>query len=530
MSQFASAAGGGYGEEFEELDRSTSYLSDVSSTGGSQPDFSNQALPIFEIGNDEIITLNPNGQVVSNSQNPSPFVRHVNDLTRQFYEKVLETVDEDISEDDAATEISTGLTKTINVEEGSPLKRAIDIVIDQYGSNITMIAQNTVDSPDLSVFSQGSARTQNSASTISAISVLTQLTQPQIITPIVNLAIETKNATSKKKIASELVDLTVTGFDYKQPTIEKTLEHNNRFATLKFCCANGIPINGQIGNIQMNRQTEKIFYLIKELEWMLEQGASTKGGTRQLRIESLIFCLRHPSAIDLFDEVYKMLYISHPDAFIKVCAVGGNVLRAFFLALRFARNIAKGVPNLPPDDICAALDNLTPAQIVELGGFANTIPNLDVLCAKSSDTDLTVIEQLSEAKKLEHGQTVENTLHLLCLPLESRSAKYIEMGGKDQSIVLKCKGKVKFPLIRMKAATYENGAYYEEKCGSIADNTETMKWANYYFRKIKWFAQMIPDDPVEHLDRLSMELGYLNEDGKTTNETFAKFYPEIKKL
>lgn len=531
MSQFDFASASAAGEGLKELDRSISYFSDVSSTGGSQPDFSNQTLPIFEIGNDEIITLNPNGQVVSNSRNPSPFVEHVNDTTRQFYQKILETVDEDISEDDAATEISTGLTKTINVEEGSPLKRAIGDVIDQYSSNITMIAQNTFDPPDLSVFSQDSARTQNSASTISALSVLEQLTQPQIITPIVNLAIETKNAISKKKIASEVVDLTITGCDYKQTTIEKTLENNNRFGILKFCSANGIPISGNISNGGvMNEQTEKIFYSIKELEWMLEQDASTKGSTRVLRLAALLFCLKNRSAMDLFDIIYNMLYATQPDAFIKICAVGGNVLRAFFLALRFARNIANGAPNLPPDDRCTALDDLSPEQTVELGRFANAIPELDKLCKKASDTDLTGIEQLSEAEKAECEQTMKNTLHLLCLPLESRPAKYIEMGGKNQSFILKCRGAVKFPLIRMKAVTYEDDSYYESKCGSIADNTETMKWANYFFRKIKWFAQMIPDDPVESLDEFSKQQGYLNADGTYANETFAKFYPEIRKL
>lgn len=493
MSQFindgyASAAGGG---------RTPPSDDELSSVGFSQPYFDQEGNPNLEYVNsssaprdflfedNDSVSLTSNMQVISGKVSlgqfvadsvASPFATHTNASIASLQHKTQDIIDNASNEDDIATELSTGFTKT--VKEGSPIKIAIDRAAEQYKTEISVIASNTIDVPSLS---QDTTKTQHSDSTKSALTVLSELIKPEVITQLVTTVL------TKKKVAPEGVDLTVTKCFYKSTSVEEILKENNRFGILKFASANGIPINGQ---------TNKIYYSIKELEWMLEQGASAKGSTRQLRFDALSFCLGQPLAIQLFDIIYDMLCASAEDAHCKVCAVGGNVLRVFFLALRWSMN---------QDDTCDAFNGWSPEQIRDLGQFAVTVPNLDFLCNKSSDTDLTTIRQMTQAEKGQYGPTMEHALNLLCA----------HQG--------ECSGPIEFPLIRLKTPIFENGAYYETTCGNIQDAAETMKWANYYFHEIKWFAQMIPDDPVAALDDLF-------EKKRATYPALGEIYPEIRKL
>jgi hypothetical protein len=527
MSDFTSAAGGG-GPDYDELsdiDFSQEYFD---KNGNPNPQYTNfssapSRIPVFVFEDNDSVTLTPNGQVISGKVSlgqfvadsvASPFAIHTNASIASLQHKTQDIIDRACDEDDIATELSTGFTKT--VYEGSPLKFEIARAAEQYKSEISVIASNTIDVPSLS---QDTTKTQNSASTQSALTVLSELIKPEVIEQLVTTVL------SKKKVAPEGVDLTVTKCFYKSTSVEEILKENNRFGILKFASANGIPISGQIRNnrtgatIEIIRQQEKIYYLIKELEWMLEQdpgGATTKGSTRQLRFDALLFCLQHPLAIRLFDIIYTMLSASAEDAHIKVCAVGGNVLRAFFLALRWARNVFNGIHN---DEPCAVFNAWSEVDTHSLGQFAVTVPNLDFLCNKSSDTDLTLIKYVHE----EEIQTMEHTLNLICLPQEERAAKYVQLTGEEPTVALKCYGPTEFPLIRLKTPIFENGAYYETTCGNIENASETMKWANYYFHEIKWFAQMIPDDPIEALDALF-------ETKKVIYPKLVEIYPEIRKL
>jgi hypothetical protein len=519
MSAFSSAAGGGGHEKPYNI-------------FGWEPSLSRKSsMSSLSTESNNIVTLTPNGRVISGqvvynlsgeqefeeNSNESEFATHTNALSAALQHTTQDIIEKEYNEDDAATELSTGFTKLGDEEGGSQTIEEIEDAIGKYKSEIDEIAKTTFDAPT-PASSQDTLMTQNSESTKSELSVLSQLKQPEIIAQLI------KTVLTKKKVAPEGVDLTVTKCVYQSQSVKEILTKNNRFGILKFCCANGIPISGNIGGITINDQTEKIYYSIKELEWMLEQGASTKGSTRQLRFDALMECLKEPLAMDLFDIIYNMLSASDIEAFIKICAVGGNVLRAFFLALRWARNYANGVPNMPPDDTCAAFDVWTKEQIIVLGIFADKeINNLDPLCERSSDTDLTTFRKMSKAEKAKYKRTMEIVLHILCLPPELRIAKYTELFHELPTFKLECAGPIEFPLIRMKTPIFENGEHYETTCGIIANNTETMKLANYYFPEIKWFAQMIPDDPISFLDAL-------NEQKKYIYPALVENYPEIRKL
>lgn len=531
MSQFIDdgAAGGGgrtppSDDELSSLGFSQPYFDEE---GNPNPEYTGPSTPVFVFGDNDSVTLTPSAQVISGKVSlgqfvadsvASPFATHTNASIASLQHKTQDIIDNASNEDDIATELSTGFTKTIN--EGSPIKIAIDHAAEQYKTEISVIASNTIDVPSLS---QDTTKTQHSDSTKSALTVLSELVTPKVITQLVTTVL------TKKKVAPEGVDLTVTKCFYKSDDVEEILKQNNRFGILKFSSANGIPISGQIRNnrtgetIEMVRQEEKIYYSIKELEWLLEQdpsGVTTKGTTRQLRFDALLHCLHHPLAIQSFEIMYNMLCVSAENAHIKVCAVGGNVLRVFFLSLRWTRNVFNGIQNEAPDDTCPIFNGWTEDNIRILGQFAATVPELDLLCDKSSDTDLTLLKYAPGTKK----QTMEHALNLLCLPQELQVSKYVELTGEQPTmVVLKCEGLTEFPLIRLKTPIFENGAHYENMCGSIQDAAETMKWANYYFHEIKWFAQMIPDDPVEALD-------HMFEKKRATYPALVEIYPEIRKL
>ena len=501
---FPNGGGGGGGPS---LSQSNSLSSNFSTF--SQPHFNalaepNQPKVYYFNANDEIHLDQQNGKVISGTnqnglivQNnvPTDFADDTNALLATLQnnvESIIEELDDDI------TTISTGLIQT--VQEKPELQQKINAAIQQYTTDITNIANNSFDASSQFSFSQESTKTNSS--TLSAISVLSQLITGATVTQIVTTVL------NKKKLAPEFVDFTFTKCFYKSTSVQEILDKNNRFSLLKFCCANGIPISGQINGVEFIKKSEKIYYSIKELEWMLEQGASAKGSTRQLRYNALNHCLQNQLAIQLFDIIYNLFSVWKTGAFIKICAVGGNLLRAFFLVLRYARNAVNGTQNDPNEDVSAAFERLTQEQKIELGRFAATIPHLDDLCKKSSDTDLSSYKIMSTKENRECGDFLEEALMYECLHESVRIIKYTELHGPppEPPPTLKCSGPIEFPLIRMKTPVFENGQYYEQTCGNIINNSATIRDANHYFPQIKWFAQMIPDNSVELLDAMYSKL------------------------
>lgn len=473
------------GEEYFNNSQNSDY-SDIAFSPGV---FNNTGFPIehklgsntiFVFDSNDTVILSPDGKVISGTmsdnidgsqQFSTDFATTVNETTSSLIRQVENLFDTD--EDTIATELSTGFSQT--VQEGSDLKPKIDSIVENYNIEIGKIANNSFDAPSSSRASISS--TQTSSSTQSALSVLHQITTPAVITQLIF---------TKKTLAPELVDFTFTKCFYESTNLGEILANNNRFGILKFACANGIRINGK---------PEKLHYSLKELEWMLEQdpGVKTfKGSTRRLRFETLLECAKHQIALHLFDMIYDMLCVSangENKAFVKICAVGGNVLRAFFLALNCA---------ISHNNTCSVFAQWDPETIGELGAFAAAkLPHLNVLCKKSSDSDFTGYRKMSDAEREIYGPTMERALNSLC---ENNAT---------------CTGLTEFPLIRIKSRILESGKYFIEECGNIADNSETMRAANYYFPKIKWFSQMIPDDPIELYKQTQMPY---------------KIYEEIKKL
>lgn len=463
---------------------------------------------LFNKNNFEIIE---NGKVVSGeihdgqfvkSELSSEFASSVNAVILMLNEKISEIIDDENNEDEEASTMSTGFLIDANEESDKTIQ--IASVVEQYKSGIETFEEVVLDLPD----SDESFGTQKSASTKSALSVLSVLKSEETITKIITPIIF-----SKKKLAPELVDITFTKCFYKASSVEEMLAKNNQFGILKFACANDIPINGRL---------EKLFYFVKELEWMLEQGESNKNTTRKLRYDVLSECTKNPLALKLFDIIYKML--CREGEFIKICAVGGNVLRAFFLALRWARNDSAGVANT---ETCAAFNpqyGWTKEEIVELGEFATRFDVvLNTLCEKSSDTDFTVIKKMTSAEKTLYGELIQRALDAMCADKDVRS---------------QCNNEVEFPLIRMKTPVFEDGQYYFEKCKGYIENIQyIMNSANKYFSEIMWFAQGIPDYSVEQLDILYAtklaDIENLDVTPETKDEIrskFKKIYPEIRKL
>ena len=483
-----------------------SILSDITEqSSGDQP----TKVFLFDVNNYEKIE---DGKVVSGemdndefvkSEYPSQFASSVNAAISMLNEKISKIIDDANNEEDEASTMSTGFLIDINKE--SVNKDNIEHVVELYKSGIETFEEVVFDSTE----SQQSIGTRNSASTQSALSVLSVLKSVEAINQILLPIIF-----SKKKLAPELVDITFTKCFYKASSVEEMLAKNNQFGILKFACANDIPINGRL---------EKLFYFVKELEWILGQGESNKNTTRKLRHDVLSECTKNPLALKLFDIIYKML--CKEGEFIKICAVGGNVLRAFFLALKWARNVFSNVEN---DEPCAAFNpeyGWTPEQIIELGQFATIFGVvLDTLCEKSSDTDFTIIKKMTLAEKELYGPLIQRILDAMC--------------EDDDTRLNVCNNEVEFPLIRMKTPVFEDGLYYFKNCEGYIENIQyIMNSANKYFSEIMWFAQGIPDYSVEKLDEICKQkladienLDITPEEKLEIRSKLEKIYPEIRKL
>ena len=180
MSGFASAAGGGGHSIFGWSGRETPPLSRQSSMSSLSTESNN------------IVTLTPNGRVISISGKQdfeeksieSYFATHTNALSAALQHRTQDIIEKEYNEDDAATELSTGFTKLDDEEGGSQSIEEIEYAIEKYKSEIDEIIKRTFDAPT-PASSQDTVMTQNSESTKSELSVLSQLKQPEIIKQLI---------------------------------------------------------------------------------------------------------------------------------------------------------------------------------------------------------------------------------------------------------------------------------------------------------------------------------------------------------
>ncbi len=413
---------------------------DMSSIGFSQDVFDKDGnlkpAPEFILNeNDQFAIDAHTGKIISINGSDSYFVDVVNAETRLF--------EEEIENHSAASELLTGIAQV-------PEPAQIQESIAKYVENIETIAAGIVEPPSISAASSISSRS-------SAQSVLSTIISKSAIEKRIETVINRKR--EKYTIGVEMIDFTWAKTVWKLDSVADILANNNRFAILKFACANGIHIN---------KQHYKLYYFQKELEWMLEQDSaaiSAKGSTRQLRKLTLDACATNPSALELFDKVYsKMCYAGKG---FKVCAVGGNVLRAYFLALKSTIETPKTATS-------------------KLESFAKTLPYLDTLCKKSSDADFTGFETMNAKDGKKYAPIIEEALNRLC---ETPSAM--------------CAGTIEFPLVRLKIRIHADERSFP--C-IVRNKMEILKLANAVFPEIKWFPQMIPDNDVSILDKKKEKL------------------------
>jgi hypothetical protein len=272
-------------------------------------------------------------------------------------------------------------------------------------------------------------------------------------------------------LGAEVIDFTFTKAFFRSIDPHEILRKNNRFGILKFACANGIPIN---------HTKDKIYYFMQELFWMMEgDTGSAKGSTRQIRFTALKKCLESPKAIELFNKIYNLM--CNKGDHIKICAVGGNVIRAFFLALETSAD----------------------PKLIELSKYLSAGFNLDFLCSKASDADFTGFELMSKEEFEKYGPAFETALHLLVH--ENRV----------------CSGNIEFPLIRLKLKVPADATTFQD-CGQILDKSQTLKDAKYFYPQLNWFPQLID----ESVDCADFQSGY---EPKQSGITIDQLY-EINKL
>lgn len=468
---YASAAGGGFGgfggppfvRRGNQLSRSISTGSTGSNvselTEGSQPGGRGELAPIDET----LYDIDENYDIIGGD---ADFARQVNNALDEAIEKTLNEEDEE----SIATEMLTGQYDA-NITFASILGTGLyQTIKTKYDETIQSIALNVSD--EASVASAASAE--------SALTAISKLRSDAVLQFKIQLVLSKKMLERKFAITYEIIDYTFAEFYFACESIDELLTRNNRFGILKGACANSIPIwhDGE-------QKTLKIYYFLKELKWMLEQAEGAKSGTRLTRYFSISYCLNNPFAICLFDIIYYKMCKSVGN--MVICAIGGNVLRAFFLVLRHARD---GTP-------CDAIDELisghrpcppmTPENIAAFRQFAGTIPNLDMLCDKPSDADFTNYVLVPP----HFHKVIEDGLKVLC-------------GDKnDTGTLTECKGPITLQLTRAKGRIPANVNSFA-KCfaigGTIDDYQQTIKMAHSYYPKVKWFSQMT--DPSADLDKM----------------------------
>lgn len=468
----------------------------MSSIGFSQPDFDEFGNLLPNIRHKNIIHIDENKHYVlkDDATVVSGILSNVNtfipDPVEDNFAKILNNAKNilqgEIEEHTVAEELTTGITNV--PEEGNELEKQISISVSNYIEHISNIEVHISPPQSLSLAQKNTDETVISTTQ----SVLDALKTKHLVDAQIASVLDSKRKKEKYTIGVEVIDFTWAKTSWKLRSVEEILKQNNRFGILKFACANNIPINGQF---------HKLFYFQKELEWMLEQDptlATVKGGTRMLRKITVDACTQNPLALELFDVIYKKMCMEGLKT--KICAVGGNVLRAFFLALKIAKNWDGYKKTL-----CSTFDKWSGKNVRIVGVFANTLEHLETLCNKSSDADFTGFEKINDREKKIHGPFIQEALRSLCL--------------KPSSI---CEGSIEFPLLRLKIKMLFDEQSFAEKCGGVVlEKTKTLRLANSFFPEIKWFPQMIPDGDVAELDKL-----YESKSAKLD----PKDYIEIRKL
>ena len=362
-------------------------------------------------------------------------------VVEEIEDQTYELFNENNLDADGKTEISKGL-ENISTQL---YEQTLETLSQSLSASVSRsVSRTNSQNSQSNIFNFGSQSSHTPATIKAAI-------KSQIPIKGINEIVETsfKNVVLDENVfglGAEVIDFTFSKAFFRSKESHEILERNNRFGILKFACANGIPIIDKTNIIQ----TDKIHYFIQELAWMMEGDAgSAKGSTRKIRFDALTECLKSPKAIELFNEIYNLMCNKRDN--IKICAVGGNVIRAFFLALKTS------------DD----------PELKELSKHLSGHFRLDFLCSKASDADFTGFELMSDAELAEYGPAFMEALQILV------------NGGV-------CLGKIEFPLIRLKLKVPADAMTFQE-CGKISDKSQTIKDAKYFYPQMNWFPQLIDD-------------------------------------
>lgn len=366
-----------------------------------------------------------------------------------------------------------------NVPSLDKLHDIIDsiIVTDQRG--------NTSDSS--SVFSLASSQT-----VLTVESVLADLKNPQKVLEILKQKQKT-NFT----ITGEINDLTIALIIWDHPVksgnseefetiIQNILRNNNVYGLIKFCCANGITVP--------NFQSNEIDFFYYELVCMRMSSSANmlKSAARNNREFLLNVSRTNPVAIEIFKRIYHML--SRQGNGFKVCGVGGNVIKEFCLALRYALRCEEGAIIAKDfNDIFVNADEIAKTKAF-VQTQISTIEEFEIwlnfLSDKCSDIDLSVFETPNQEIK---------SVKMCCDAVGNalgRTLTNIFSNGPNL-----CEGSVIFLLERIKFKYLcDQHSNFLKECydrfdGNPVNNYEyTLTQAIKYFPSENWYPQMVSDD------------------------------------
>ena len=363
-----------------------------------------------------------------------------------------------------------------NVPSLDKLHAAIDsiIVTDQHG--------NTSDS--LSVFS-----TAYSQTLLTLKSGFEDLKNPQKVLEILKQKQKT-NFT----ITGEINDLTIALIIWDHPgnssevesITQNILQNNNVYGLIKFCCANGIDVP--------NFESNEIDFFYYELVCMKMSSATNmlKSVARNNRESLLNVSRKNPVAIEIFRRIYHML--SHQGNGFKVCGVGGNVIKEFCLALRYALRCEEGAIIAKEfNDIFVNADEIAKTKAF-VQTQISTIEEFEIwlnfLSDKCSDIDLSVFETPNQKIK---------SVKMCCDAVGN--ALGITLNDIFNNEPNLCKGSVIFLLerIKFKYLCDQHSEFlkvcYDRFDKNPVNNYEyTLAQAIKHFPSENWYPQMVSDD------------------------------------
>jgi hypothetical protein len=444
-SAFKQGTGAGGGGE-------SVFSSVTSKTGG-------RSVRSYSIKDGESIVLGPNGTLVANGNSPgiqqiAQIINdEIDDLSTQYESENVENVE------------YTGELISQNLPPLDKLNAIIDsiVVTDELGQTSDILS------------------TYSDASSLFAVeSGLEDLKNPQKVFEILKQKQKT-NFT----ITGEVNDFTISLIQWMSTDPNSILENNNIYGLIKFCCANEIEVPGFPSN--------EIDFFYYELVCMkLSSNINMlKSTARNYREELLNYSRTNPVAIELFSRIYYIL--SYPGVGFKVCGVGGNVIKEYCLALRYALNFVGGKIAKEFDKIfknaaeIAATKAFVQAQISTNPEFETW---LNFLCDKCSDIDLS---------SFENPDQTDPTVEMCCKTVGIALSRALQAIFSSKTIL--CKGSVIFLLERIKFkylcnqhSEFLKECYVRFDGNPIYNYEHTLEQAQKYFPKESWFPQMVSDN------------------------------------